>query len=206
MRNRVIAIAALAALIAGTSAPASFADAPAPTQSMTHIKTEKGIAATLKGAGVFLYSQGGATSAVIGESIAATDSQFVFHVPAALTKTGVTHAGSTIVFFNSANNKVVQLRNPVIDLAKGTVSAVVPQASADPMVVLTITNAKDLKAKVTTDKKLKLRTTAYAGAKLSHAPGIAAAVTSLLGLPAGALPDGLAFAAADVTLKAALKK
>ena len=124
----------------------------------------------------------------------------VFHVPVTNTKAGVAHVGSNIVFHNTANDKQVVLRNPLIDVAAGTISAVIPQASADPMVALSITNAQDLKAKVTTDRKLKQRTTAYSGAALSLAPGIAAALVSLLGLPTGALADGAAFATADVTL------
>lgn len=38
------------------------------------------------------------------------------------------------------------------------------------------------------------------GGAISLAPGIAAALVSLLGLPEGALPEGAAFATADVTL------
>jgi hypothetical protein len=53
---------------------------------------------------------------------------------------------------------------------------------------------------VTNDRKAKLRTTSYKGAAISLAPGIAAALVSLLGLPEGALPEGAAFATADVTL------
>ena len=68
------------------------------------------------------------------------------------------------------------------------------------LVALTITNASALKAAVTNDKKAKLRTTKYTGAALSLAPGIAAALVSLLGLPTGALPDGAAFATADVSI------
>lgn len=204
MRSRLMAVAAIAALVSGTSAPA-FADAAKPGQSMTHIKTEKGIASTLESAGVVLYVQGGATAAVIGDSVAATDSQVVFHVPITGTKTGVEHVGSNIVFFNTANNKVVQLRNPLIDLKTATVSAVMPQGTGTSTAVLTITNASELKAKVINDKKTKLRTTAYAGAKLALAPGIAAALTTLLGLPAGSLPEGLAFASADVTLYSQIK-
>jgi hypothetical protein len=98
------------------------------------------------------------------------------------------------------------LRNPVIDLAAGTITATIPQADNAKVAVLTITNGADLKAKVTNDRKAKLRTTAYVGAALSLSPGVAATVASVLGLPEGALPDGLALATADVTLYSKLKK
>jgi hypothetical protein len=175
------------------------ADAKA-NQSMTHIKTVAGLTSLLEGAGVVMYVQGGATAGVIGDSLDAANSQMVFHVPVTATKGGVAHVGSNIVFHNTANNKQVVLRNPLIDLAKGTVSAVIPQAGMDPMVALSITNGSDIKPKVTNDRKAKLRTTVYPGAALSLAPGIAAAIVSLLGLPEGALPDGAAFATADVTI------
>jgi hypothetical protein len=171
-----------------------------PNQSMTHIKTVAGLTSLLEGAGVVMYVQGGATAGVIGDSLDAVNSQMVFHVPVTATKGGVAHVGSNIVFHNTANNKQVVLRNPLIDLAKGTVSAVIPQAGMDPMVALSITNGSDIKPKVTNDRKAKLRTTVYPGAALSLAPGIAAAIVSLLGLPEGALPDGAAFATADVTI------
>jgi hypothetical protein len=74
------------------------------------------------------------------------------------------------------------------------------------MVALTITNAADLKAKKSNDRKAGNRTTKYEGATLSLAPGIAAALVSLLELPAGALPDGAAFGSADVSLYSKLKK
>jgi hypothetical protein len=88
----------------------------------------------------------------------------------------------------------------LINLKNGVVNAGIPQADSQSMAALTITNASELKPKVTNDKKAKLRTSAYAGAKLSLAPGIGAALTSLLGLPEGSIPEGLAFATADVTL------
>lgn len=204
MRSQIITAVAVASLVAGTALPA-YADAAKPGQSMTHIKTEKGIAATLESAGILLYVQGGATAAVIGDSLAAQDSQVVFHIPVTNSKSSVEHLGSNIVFFNTANNKVVQLRNPSINLKTGVVSAVIAQSSGTSTAVLTITNGSALKAKVTNDRKTKLRTTAYAGAKLALAPGIAAALTSLLELPAGSLPEGLAFASADVTLYSAIK-
>ncbi len=47
--------------------------------------------------------------------------------------------------------------------------------------------------------------TAYAGTTLVLAPGVAATIASVLGLPAGSLPDGLAFGTADVTLYSKLK-
>jgi hypothetical protein len=204
MRKSLIAISAAITMAATSSA--AFADAAKPGQSMTHIKTIAGISSTLENAGVILYVQGGATAGVIGESVSAADGQVVFHVPVTGNKGGVQHVGSNIVFFNTANNKQVQLRNPLIDLKKGVVSAVIPQASENAMDALTITNASSLKATVTNDRKALLKTTAYKGATLSLAPGIAAALASLLGLPEGSLPEALAFATADVTLYSTITK
>jgi len=199
MRKRSIATLVAVAVFTSLGMTGASADAKA-NQSMTHIKTVAGLASLLEGAGVVMYVQGGATAGVIGDSLDAANSQMVFHVPVTATKGGVAHVGSNIVFHNTANNKQVVLRNPLIDLAKGTVSAVIPQAGMDAMVALSITNGSDIKAKVTNDRKAKLRTTVYPGAALSLAPGIAAAIVSLLGLPEGALPDGAAFATADVTI------
>lgn len=179
---------------------AAFADAAKPGQSMTHMKTAVGVASTLEAAGVVLYVQGGATAAVIGESLSTTTSQIVFHIPVTANKSGVQHTGSNIIFFNTANNQYLTLKNPVIDLAKGVVSATIPQAGDAKVDVLTITNASQAKPKITNDKKAKQRTTAYTGATLVLAPGVAATIASVLGLPAGSLPDGLSFATADVTL------
>jgi hypothetical protein len=117
----------------------------------------------------------------------------------------VEHTGSNIVFFNSANNKKVELKNPLIDLSKGTISAVIPQGTGEVTVALQITNASGLKATVTNDRKALLKTTAYKGVALSLAPGIGDALTSLLGLPAGSIPENLAFATADVSLYSVLK-
>ena len=198
--KRITGLTAAVLIAASTGISPANADAAKLGQSMTHMKTLQGITATLENAGVILYVQGGATSAVMGESIGSSDGQVVFHIPITGTKTGVEHTGSNIVFYNTANNKQVQLRNPLIDLKNGVINAAIPQSTGQSTAVLSITNASELKAKVTNDRKTKLRTTAYAGAKLSLAPGIAAAVVSLLGLPEGSLPDGLAFATADVTL------
>jgi hypothetical protein len=192
-------------LVAISGLTPAAADAAKPGQSMTHIKTLPGITKVLEGAGVILYAQGGATSGVIGDSIAADAGQVVLHVPITGTKSGVAHAGSNIIFFNTANDKSLTLRNPIIDLPAGTITAVIPQANNAAVAVLKITNAAELKAVVTNDRKAKLRTTAYKGAALSLAPGVAATVASLLGLPEGALPDGLAFATADVTLYGKIK-
>jgi hypothetical protein len=159
------------------------------------MKTAAGVASTLEAAGVILYVQGGATAAVIGENLSAATSQVVFHIPVTANKAGVQHVGSNIIFFNTANNQFLTLKNPVIDLAKGVVSATIPQAGDAKIDVLTITN----------DKKAKQRTTAYTGAALILAPGVAATIASVLGLPAGSLPDGLAFATADVTLYSTTK-
>jgi len=200
MRKRSLAtLFAVSVLAASGIAPAT-ADSANPGQSMTHIKTVPGLTSYLEGAGVIMYVQGGATAAVIGDSLDAANSQVVFHVPVTSTKAGVAHVGSNIVFYNTANNKQVVLKNPSIDLTAGTISAVIPQAGTDVMVALNITNGADIKAKVTNDRKAKLRSTTYQGAALSLAPGIAGALVSLLGLPTGALTDKAAFATADVTL------
>ncbi len=201
-RRKFLASVLAVTLLSTVGISAAHADAAKPGQSMTHIKTVPGLTSLLEGAGVIMYVQGGATAAVIGDSLDAANSQMVFHVPVTNTKAGVAHVGSNIVFHNTTNNKQVQLKNPLIDLKAGTISAVIPQAGTDAMVALTITNASALKAAVTNDRKAKLRTTKYTGAALSLAPGIAAALVSLLGLPTGALPEGAAFATADVSIYA----
>lgn len=203
MRKVIVSIVTAVSLI--ISSNVAFADAAKPGQSMTHMKTVAGVSATLESLGVFLYVQGGATSAVMGESMGSADGQIVFHIPITGTKTGVEHTGSNIVFFNSVNNKQVQLRNPVINLTQGTVSAVIPQSTGQVTTVLQITNASTLKAAVTNDKKTLLKTTAYKGAALSLAPGIGAAISSLLELPQGSIPENLSFAMADVSLYSKLK-
>ncbi|CAN2235016.1 hypothetical protein MCEMKE157_00511 [actinobacterium SCGC AAA044-D11] len=203
MRKTLVGIATVISLVASSNF--AFADAAKPGQSMTHMKTLAGISATLEGQGILLYVQGGATSAVAGESVSSADGQVVFHIPITGAKNGVKHVGSNIVFFNSANNKQVQLKNPIIDLGKGTISAVIPQGTGEATTVLQITNASTLKPAVTKDRKASLKTTAYKGAALSLAPGIGAALSSLLELPEGSIPEGLAFATADVTLYSKLK-
>ena len=202
MKLRPLAITALALGLALAGAAPASADAAKPGQSMTHMKTAPGLASTLESAGVVLYVEGGATAAVMGDSISAPNGQVVFHIPVTGTKGGVRHVGSNLVFFNTTNNQQVQLRNPVIDLAKGQVIATIPQGSGTPTPVLTITNAKSLKPKATTDRSTGIRSTTYTGAQLAIAPGIGAALESLLGLPAGSLPDGTSFGSADVTLNA----
>ena len=202
MKLRPLAITALALGLALAAAAPASADAAKPGQSMTHMKTAPGLASTLESAGVVLYVQGGATAAVMGDSISAPNGQVVFHIPVTGTKGGVRHVGSNLVFFNTSNNQQVQLRNPVIDLRKGQVIATIPQGSGTPTPVLTITNAKSLKPKATTDRSTGIRSTTYTGAQLAIAPGIGAALESLLGLPAGSLPDGTSFGSADVTLNA----
>ena len=203
MRKSFLIIATAISLV--VSSNIAFADAAKPGQSMTHMKTLSGISSTLEGQGILLYVQGGATAAVIGESIGSTDGQVVFHIPITGTKKGVEHTGSNIVLFNTSNNKLVQLKNPLIDLAKGTISAVITQGTGEATTVLQITNAADLKASVTNDRKALLKTKAYKGVALSLAPGIGAALSSLLGLPAGSIPENLAFATADVSLYSKLK-
>lgn len=203
MRKTLVSIATVISLV--VSSNIAFADAAKPGQSMTHMKTLAGISETLEGQGILLYVQGGATSAVIGESIGSADGQVVFHIPVTGTKAGVQHTGSNIVFFNSANNKKVELKNPIIDLGKGTVSAVIPQGTGQMTVAMQITNASALKPVVTNDRKALLKTTAYKGATLSLAPGIGAALSSLLGLSEGSIPENLAFATTDVSLYSTIK-
>jgi hypothetical protein len=200
MKHRRIIKSAIAVTVLTTlGMNQGVADAK-PGQSMTHMKTVAGLTSLLESAGVVVYVQGGATAAVIGDSLNSAKSQIVFHIPVTNTKAGVAHVGSNIVFYNTTNDKQVVLQNPLIDLTAGTVSTVIPQAGTSAMTTLSITNGSALKATVTNDRKTKLRTTAYKGAALSLAPGIAAALVSLLGLPEGALPEGAAFATADVSL------
>jgi hypothetical protein len=206
MRLKNLMVFALATTFISTSLASASADSAKPGQSMTHMKTGAGLASTLEAAGVVLYVQGGATSSVIGDSIGAAAGQYVFHIPITSNKSGVQHLGSNIVFFNTANNLQLQLRNPVIELSTGVVRALVPQAGDQVLDILTITNASTLKAKITRDRKANLRTTAYVGATLSLAPGIAASISSILGLPANSLPDAAAFGSADVTLYAKDKR
>jgi len=201
----MITAIAMSTLLLMSSSGAAVADAAKPGQSMTHMKTAVGVASTLEAAGVILYVQGGATAAVIGESMSSPTSQMVFHIPVTANKAGVQHVGSNIIFFNTTNNQHLTLRNPVIDLAKGVVSATVPQAGNAKVDILTITNASTAKPKITNDRKAKLRTTAYTGTTLVLAPGVAATIATVLGLPAGSLPDGLAFGTADVSLYSRLK-
>ncbi len=205
MKLRMFTAIAMSSLLLIGSSGAAVADAAKPGQSMTHMKTAAGVASTLEAAGVIMYVQGGATAAVIGESLSEATSQVVFHIPITANKAGVQHVGSNIIFFNTANNQHLTLRNPVIDLAKGVVSATVPQAGNAKVDILTITNASTAKPKITNDRKAKLRTTAYIGTTLVLEPGVAATIASVLGLPAGSLPDGLAFGTADVSLYSKLK-
>lgn len=205
MKLKITTALAISTLIFAATPTVAFADAAKPGQSMTHIKTAAGVASTLEAAGVILYVQGGATAGVIGDSLNSATSQFVFHIPVTGNKGGVQHLGSNIVFFNTANNQQLTLRNPVINLAKGVVSATIPQAGNASVDVLTITNASTAKPKIKNDRKAKLRTTAYTGASLVLAPGVAATIATVLGLPAGSLPDGLAFGTADVSLYSKLK-
>jgi len=206
MRLKNLVVFAIATAFMSTSVVSASADSAKPGQSMTHMKTGAGLSAALEAAGVVLYVQGGATASVIGDSVSSANGQYVFHIPITANKPGVQHVGSNIVFFNTANNAQLQLRNPVIDLTKGVVTATVPQAGNQTLDILTITNASTLTAKITNDRKAKLRTTAYAGATLSLAPGIAAAISTILSLPANSLPDAAAFGSADVSLYRAIKK
>lgn len=202
IRNFAIALSIFSIIGAGQAS----ADSAKPGQSMTHMKTGAGLSALLESVGVVLYVQGGATAAVMGDSIASPNGQVVFHIPVTGTKSGVRHVGSNIVFFNTTNNRQVQLTNPVINLTTGQVTAGIPQANSNSMAVLTITNGATLKPAVSNDRKAGLRTTAYKGAALSLAPGIGAALASLLGLPEGSLPDGAAFGSADVSIYSKIAK
>lgn len=199
-----LAIATTLLTVAAVS-PAA-ADAAKPGQSMTHMKTAAGLSALLESAGVVLYVQGGATSSVMGDSIASANGQHIFHIPVTGTKSGIQHVGSNIVFFNTVNNKQVQLKNPVIDLASGLISAVVVQAENKSMPILTISNAAALKAEVSNDRKVGTKATAYKSAALALAPGIGATLASLLGLPDGSLPEGAGFGSADVTIYSKISK
>lgn len=204
MRIRKVIVVSTILALAGMGQ--ASADSAKPGQSMTHMKTGAGLSALLESAGVVMYVQGGATAAVMGDSIASANGQYVFHIPVTGTKAGVAHTGSNIVFFNTTNKRQVQLQNPVINLTTGQVTAGVPQADSKSMAVLTISNASALKAVVTNDRKTGLRTTAYKGATLALAPGIGAALSSLLGLPEGSLPDGAGFGTADVSIYGKIAK
>lgn len=197
--KKVTTLCLAAALVFSSSAIAT-ADSAKPGQSMTHMKTAAGVISTLEAAGVVVYVQGGATSSIIGDSISSANGQIVFHIPVTANNKGMQHTGSNIVFFNTSNNLQLVLRNPVIDISAGVVKAIVPQAGDQTLAILSISNASTLKAKITNDRKGGLRTTAYKDATLVLAPGVAATIATTLGLPANALPDGLAFGSTDVTL------
>lgn len=199
MRMRAVAVALIAPLAMLGASPA-LADNARPGQSMTHMKTAPGLLAQLEGAGVVLYVQGGATAAVMGDSIASANGQMVLHVPVTESKGALRHTGSNIVLFNTSNDRQAQLRNPTINLKKGVVTAVVTGVSDKPITVFSIPNAQRVKPKVTTDPSTGITTTTYAGAKLVVAPGINVALASLLGLPEGALPARMDFGSAEVTL------
>ena len=201
--RKIIAVTAILA-IAGTGQ--ASADSAKPGQSMTHMKTGAGLSALLEGAGVVMYVQGGATAAVMGDSISSANGQYVFHIPVTGSKSSVQHVGTNIVFYNTTKKLQVQLQNPVINLTTGQITAGIPQANSKSMAVLTISNANALKATVTNDRKAGLRTTAYKGAILALAPGIGAALSSLLDLAEGSLPEGAAFGTADVSLYGKITK
>jgi hypothetical protein len=205
MRRRNLTAIAMISILSFSHVATAAADSAKPGQSMTHMKTGAGFASTLEAAGVVLYAQGGATSSIIGDSVGSPNGQYVFHIPVTANKSGVQHLGSNIVFFNTVNNLQLQLRNPVINLKTGVVRATLPQAENKSMDILTITNAATLKPKVTSDRKAGLRTTAYSGATLSLAPGIAAAISSILGLPENSLPEATPFGSTDVSLYSPIK-
>jgi hypothetical protein len=206
MRLRNLITIALVSILSFSNIAVATADSAGSGASMTHLKTGAGLATTLEAAGVILYVRGGATSSIIGDSVGSPNGQYVFHIPITANKSGVQHLGSEIVFFNTTNNLQLQLRNPVIDLKTGVVTAILPQVENKSMSVLTITNAATLKPKVTSDRKTKVRKTAYTGATLSFAPGIAAAISSILGLPTNSLPEATAFGSTDVTLYSKISK
>lgn len=200
MRLRSLTAIAVVSILTFSNLATATADSAKPGQSMTHMKTSAGLASALESAGVIIYVRGGATKSIIGDSISSANGQYVFHIPVTANKSGVQHLGSDIVFFNTSNDRQLQLRNPVIDLKTGVVRATLPQAENQTMSVLTITNAATLKPKITSDRKSKLRTTAYTGATLSFAPGIAAAISSILLLPANTLQEAAVFGSTDVAL------
>ena len=68
MRKTIVSIVTAISLVASSNV--AFADTAKPGASMTHMKTAAGVASTLEAAGVILYVQGGATSAVIGYVLA----------------------------------------------------------------------------------------------------------------------------------------
>lgn len=191
----------LVTLVSILGMTSASADSASPIQSMTHLKTAPGISSAFEEAGVVLYAQGGATAGVMGESIADSKGQVVFHIPITANKNGVQHGGSNIVLFNTTNNRQVILRNPVIDLKSGVVTATIPQAGNETLTILTITNKETLTGKKSTDKAAGVRSRTFAGASLAFAPGVSGTVASLLGLPSGAIAEGSLFATADVTLK-----
>lgn len=194
MRRSVSLVTGLAlGLTALTSTGTALADSGS-GQSMTHIKTAPGLASTLESAGVVLYTRGGATSAVMGDSIATPNGQVVFHVPVTGSSPTVKHQGSTLVLFNTAGDRQVELRNPIVDLRSGVVRAAVGD-SGKATTVFRIPNAGKVK------QSTKDGVTTISGARLVLAPGVGAVVESGLGLPAGSLPDGTLFATADVTLQ-----
>lgn len=194
MRRSVSIVTGLVlGLTALTSTGTALADSGS-GQSMTHIKTAPGLASTLESAGVVLYTRGGATSAVMGDSIATPNGQVVFHVPVTGSSPTVKHQGSTLVLFNTAGDRQVELRNPIIDLRSGVVRAAVGD-SGTATTVFRIPNAGKVK------QSTKDGVTTISGARLVLAPGVGAVVESGLGLPAGSLPDGTLFATADVTLQ-----
>jgi hypothetical protein len=90
-------------------------------------------------------------------------------------------------------------------LKTGTVSALIGATATAASPLFTISNAASLKAAVTKDRKAKLRTTAYKGAALALAPGVAGALVQLLELPAGSLAEATAFATADVSIYGKIK-
>ena len=200
MRIVPLALAGTALVASGLLGAAPAAADAAPGTSMTHIRTAPGLASTLEGTGVVAYSQGTATSQVIGSSLAAADSAYLFHVPISSTRTTVQHRGGSVVLFNTANDQSVALLNPAIDLGKGTVTARIAGSGGQAVTVFTITNVKALKPKTTTEDGVTKTT--YTGARLALAPGVADVLVTGLGLPAGALPDGARFGTADVTLYA----
>ena len=130
----------------------------------------------------------------MGDSIATPNGQVVFHVPVTGSSPTVKHQGSTLVLFNTAGDRQVELRNPIIDLRSGVVRAAVGD-SGKATTVFRIPNAGKVK------QSTKDGVTTISGARLVLAPGVGAVVESGLGLPAGSLPDGTLFATADVTLQ-----
>lgn len=203
--TKIAGLAAASALVAGSVAMAVPAQADGHLGSTT-ITTGAGLSATFEGAGVVLYAQGTGAATVLGDSIGAANGQVKFTFPVTAAAPTVQHAGSVLTLFNTANNRAVQLTNLTIDLANGTVIATVPQGTGQPLPAIAISNAASVKAVVKKNKKTGVTTTTVSGAQIAVAAGYGGAISTLLGLPAGAVKDGTPLGTADVVIITPAKK